>query len=225
MYQSCLIVSDVDERSMLRSMTRREGHMKLPKPRMDGDVSLEWTIRHRRTIRSYDPKKLTLEQISQLLWAAQGITEDRGYKRAAPSGGALYPMDIYAVVGDEGVEGLKAGIYHYEPSGHAVSVTTEGDLRDGVARAALSQMWMADAPLNLVITAEYSRIRSKYGRRGGTYAIMEAGHIGQNVFLQAEALGLRAGIVGAFRDSDVIEVMKIPPTHEPLLIIPVGYER
>ena len=202
----------------------KERQMNLPKPRLKGDVSLEQAIKHRRTIRSYLSKPLTLEQLSQIFWAAQGITGDRGFKRSAPSGGALYPMDIYAVVGDNGVKGLKAGIYHYDPHQHAASLITEGDLRKDVARSSLSQMWMPKAPLNLVITSEYSRITSKYGTRGERYAMIEAGHIGQNIFLQAEALGLRAGIVGAFHDKDVNRVMKISRSHEPLLIMPVGYE-
>lgn len=202
---------------------RRERQMNLPKPKLTGDVSVEQAIKHRRTIRSYLSKPLTLEQLSQMFWAAQGITEDRGYKRSAPSGGALYPMDIYAIVGDNGVEGLKAGIYHYDPHNHSAVLITEGDFRKDVARTALSQMWMASAPLNLVITSEYRRITSKYGSRGERYAMIEAGHIGQNIFLQAEALGLRAGIVGAFHDNDLIRVMNIPRSHEPLLILPVGY--
>ena len=202
---------------------RIEQLMNLPEPILKGDVSVEEAIKHRRTVRSYRPNPLTLEQLSQILWAAQGITEDRGYKRAAPSAGALYPMDIYAIVGDDGVKGLKAGIYHYEPHKHAASLIMEGDFRKDVARTSLSQMWMARAPVNLVITSEYSRITGKYGTRGERYAIIEAGHIGQNIFLQAEALGLRAGIVGAFHDKDVIRVMKIKRSHEPLLILPVGY--
>jgi SagB-type dehydrogenase family enzyme len=202
---------------------RRDRQMNLPKPRLTGDVSVEQAIKHRRTIRSYLSTPLTLEQLSQIFWAAQGITEDRGYKRSAPSGGALYPMDIYAIVGDNGIQGLKAGIYHYDPHKHCAELIMEGDFRKDVARTALSQMWMAGAPLNLVITSEYSRITSKYGIRGERYAMIEAGHIGQNIFLQAEALGLRAGIVGAFRDKDVIRVMKITGSHAPLLMLPVGY--
>ncbi|MBW1863689.1 MAG: nitroreductase family protein, partial [Deltaproteobacteria bacterium] len=89
-------------------------------------------------------------------------------------------------------------------------------------RASLQQMWMAGAPVNFVITAEYSRIRSKYGERGIRYAMVEAGHVGQNLFLQAEALGLKAGIVGAFEDMKVINVLGIPREHEPLLIMPIG---
>ena len=198
--------------------------MELPQPRLEGDVSLEKAVKKRRTVRSFARDPLGLEQLSQLLWAAQGITEDKGFKRAAPSGGALYPMDIYAVVGEGGVQSLQAGVYHYEPGGHAVVRLTDEDLRAAPASAALGQMWMAGAPLNLVITAEYVRICGKYGDRGIRYAVMEAGHVAQNIFLQAEAYGLGAGIVGAFRDHEVAEVLKLPRSHEPLLIIPVGYK-
>lgn len=201
-----------------------EYKMDLLNPQTDGKVSLEKTIRDRRTIRSFTSQQLTLEQFSQLLWAAYGITEDRGYKRAAASGGACYPMDIYAVVGEDGIKGINAGIYHYEPMGHTVSLWVDGDLRKEVAQASLGQMWMARPPLSLVITAEYVRITRRYGDRGVRYAMIEAGHIGQNIFLQAEALGLGAGIVGAFQDEDVIRAMGIPRSHEPLLIMPVGYK-
>ncbi len=198
--------------------------MDLPKPKKDGTVSLEKTIKERRTIRSFLSKQLALEQFSQILWAAYGITEERGYKRAAASGGACYPMDIYAVVGENGVIETEAGVYHYEPEGHTVSRLYEGDFREELGRASLGQMWMARPPLNLVITAEYARITSRYGDRGVRYAMIEAGHIGQNIFLQAEALGLGAGIVGAFHDEDVIRVIGLPRAHEPLLIMPVGYK-
>jgi SagB-type dehydrogenase family enzyme len=214
----------------LSSVKKRPLHKKggwrmhLPVPILDGDVSLERAIHKRRTIRSFDDKVLTLNQLSQLLWAAQGITEPGGFKRSAPSAGALYPIDIYAVVGSNSIAGLEPGVYHYEPSNHSISLFRKDDMRKDVANASLSQMWMAHTPLNLIITAEYSRIMGKYGHRGIRYAMIEAGHIGQNIFLQAQAMGLAAGIVGAFEDEKVIKVMGIKETHEPLLVMPVGYE-
>ena len=154
-----------------------------------------------------------------------GITDDRGFKRTAPSGGALYPIDLYAVAGTGGVKDLETGTYHYDPNEHSISSILEGDIRVDLARASLSQMWMATAPVNLIITVEYRRISVKYGERGARYALMEAGHIGQNIFLQAEALGLGAGIVGAFHDENVSKILKITREHEPLLIMPVGHKR
>ena len=197
--------------------------MTLPPPRTDGPVSVERSIKERRTVRSYAVRQLLPDQLSQLLWAAQGITEDDGFKRAAPSAGALYPMDVYAVLGQEGVDKFDPGVYHYRPDDHSLEGITTGDLRRTIARAALSQMWIAEAPILLVITAEYSRITSKYGERGIQYAMIEAGHIGQNIFLQAGALGLAAGIVGAFHEKQLIQTMGVPRTHKPLLIMPVGY--
>ncbi len=199
--------------------------MHLPDPILGGDVSLERTIQQRRTIRSFESRALTLKQFSQLLWAAQGITGKGGFKRAAPSAGALHPMDIYGAIGGDCIEKLDPGVYQYEPANHSISLFQEGDVRRDIAIASLGQMWMAHPPLTLVITAEYSRIMVKYGQRGIRYAMIEAGHIGQNIFLQSQAMGLEAGIVGAFEDEKVIQIMGIKKTHEPLLIMPVGYER
>ena len=197
--------------------------MNLPKPRTDGNVSVEKAIKDRRTVRSFTSRPLTLEQFSQILWSGQGITQDDGFKRAAPSAGALYPMELYAVVGNDAVAGTGPGIYHYESKTHSLNIVAEGDHRDELAQASLSQLWVAKAPVSVVICAEYPRITGKYGLRGERYAMMESGHIGQNIFLQARALGLDAGIVGAFIDVEVKKALKIPQSQEPLLIIPVGY--
>ena len=199
--------------------------MQLPDPITVGDVSLEMTIHKRRTVRSFHSTTLTLKQLSQLLWAAQGITGPQGHKRAAPSAGALYPMDIYGAVGEDCIKGLNPGVYSYDSATHSVSLIQKGDSRRDIAMASLGQMWMSYAPITFVITAEYSRIMGKYGQRGVRYAMIEAGHIGQNIFLQSQALGLEAGIVGAFADQKVIQVMGIKGTHEPLLLMPVGYRR
>jgi SagB-type dehydrogenase family enzyme len=209
--------------SALMKATNREDVVKLPPPETTGTVSVEEAIAFRRTVRAFRPKALEMKQLSQLLWAAQGITGESGFKRAAPSAGALYPLDVYVVVGQGRVMQVDAGVYHYEPVGHVLSLVKAGDLRSAVAKASLSQMWMTWAPLSFVITAEYRRITGKYGERGVRYAMMEAGHIGQNLFIQAHALGLSAGIVGAFQDTEIIEVIGLPSFHEPLIIMPVGY--
>ncbi len=197
----------------------------LPKPSLDGKVSLEKAIRQRRTIRDFRERSLSLHHLSQLLWAGQGITDPTTRKRAAPSAGALYPLDIYILVGENGVEAMEAGVYHYSPKEHSISMTLKGDRRREISSASLSQMWMAKAPVIFIITAEYKRITGKYGERGIRYALIEVGHAGQNVFLEAEALGLGAGIVGAFNDLEVSKVAGLPQKHEPLLIVPVGYKR
>ena len=197
--------------------------MKLPPPKREGAISVEQAIWQRRTVRAFRPQALRRDQLSQLLWAAQGVTAFSGSKRATPSAGALYPMDVYVVLGLDCIARMEGGVYRFEPQDHALSLVIQRDTRDAVARACLSQMWMATAPLHLVITAEYNRITGKYGNRGVRYTMIEAGHIGQNIFLQAEALGLKAGIVGAYYDKKLIEIMNLPRTHEPLLIMPIGY--
>jgi SagB-type dehydrogenase family enzyme len=200
----------------------KEDFMILPEPDHKGSLPVEEAIRQRRTVRAFSSRPLKKEELSQLLYGAQGITEEGGFKRAAASGGALFPLDIYAVVGETGAEGLEAGVYHYIPSGHRIEIVAAGDRKEQLARASLNQMWMDTAPVNLLITAEYSRICSRYGERGVRYAMIEAGHAGQNIFLQAEALGLKTGIV--VDDNKVINVLGIQGKHEPLLIIPVGHQ-
>jgi len=205
----------------------KNGHasIPLPKPSLDGKVSVEKAIKQRRTIRDFQERTLSLDHLSQLLWSAQGITDSTRGRRAAASGGALYPLDIYVLIGESGVEKMEAGVYHYSPNEHSVSPMAKRDRRRDIASASLSQMWMAKAPVIFVITAEYKRITGKYGERGIRYALIEVGHVGQNLFLQAEALGLGAGIVGAFNDSEVSKVAGLPAEHEPLLIMPVGYKK
>lgn len=202
-----------------------EKYVPLSEPSYDGKVSVERAIKERRTVRDFRPKPLTLAQLSQLLWSAQGVTDEGMGLRAAPSGGALYPLDVYAVVGDEGVEGLESGVYHYQPETHSIRLIRRGDRRKEVAGAALWQMWMAKAPVMFIVTSEYERITRKYGKRGIRYAQIEVGHVGQNIFLQSGSLGLAAGIVGAFSDNAVAEAIGAPKAHDPLLIMPVGYEK
>lgn len=196
--------------------------MKLPSPDLSGTMPLKSVLVNRRSTRSFTTKALALEQLSQLLWAAQGITGSSGYERTAPSAGALYPMDVFIANRSGGVKELSGGVYHYRPYEHSIDRILDGDQVAFLARAALSQNWMIQAPVNLVITAEYDRVGLKYGQRGVRYAMIEAGHIGQNIFLMAEALDLGAGIVGAFDDEQVIRVLNLPCKHEPLLIMPVG---
>jgi len=197
----------------------------LPQPSFKGGVSVEEALKARRTHRSFKATPLSQAELGQLLWAAYGVTaEKHGYQlKTAPSAGALYPIDLYAVIGDGGVEGLAAGVYHYQPTGHGLEPVKDGDLRGRTAQDSLGQAWMARAPVILVITSEYARITVKYGRRGELYAHVEAGHVGQNIFLQAEALGLKAGIVGAFDNEKIIKTLGLPQDHEPLLIMPVGH--
>ena len=189
----------------------------LPAARQTGLVSVEEALVQRRSIRSYQARSLRLEDLAQLLWAAQGITAAWG-GRTAPSAGATYPLEIYAVVGQ--VEGLSPAVYRYIPQGHALKLHRTGDLRAPLSQAAW-QPWIRTAPVTLVIAADYLRTTLRYGERGIRYVHMEVGHVGQNVYLQATALGLGTVIVGAFWDLEVQDLLGIP--EDPLALMPVGY--
>jgi len=203
------------------------GDVSLPEPGLKGPISVEEALKSRRTNRSFSGRTLSLEQLAQILWAAYGVTDRRGgyALKTVPSAGALYPLDIYAVVGAQTVSKIEAGVYRYKPESRALTRLAEGDRREDLGRAALGQMWLSRAPTVIVITGEYARCEVKYGPRGRNYTLMEAGCAAQNIFLQAEALGLKAGIIGAFVDGSVTKTLGLPPAHEPLLIMPVGYGR
>ena len=197
--------------------------IKLPPASHKGSMSVEEALKQRRTVRRFANRALDLKQVSQILWAADGISDPRGLRTAA-SAGATFPLEIYLVVGERGVADLAPGIYRYRPQDHALELTIKGEARPAVARACLNQVWMTEAPIMLVMAAEFKRCTARYGQRGIMYTHMEVGHVGTNIFLQAEALGLGSGIVGAFEDKGVSQVLKLPGNHEPLLVMPVGYK-
>ncbi|MGD2176010.1 MAG: SagB/ThcOx family dehydrogenase [Candidatus Brocadiaceae bacterium] len=199
--------------------------IELPEPELKGDVSVEEAIHRRRSRRRFADRPLTTAQFGQLLWCAQGITGPAGRKRAAPSAGATYPMTLYAAIGDGTVEGMEAGVYRYVPEQHAVELRSRQDARSQIAAAALGQRFLAEAPLNILMAARYERTTGRYGERGIRYVAMEAGHIGENIYLQAEALGLATVAVGAFGDEAVAEAFGLPAELDALYLMPVGHPR
>jgi len=200
-------------------------NVKLPAARTKGQMSIEEAIARRRSVRSFTERALTLEQLSQLLWCAQGITDERGARRASPSAGATYPMEIFVAAGSDAVAGLAPGVYRYIPKEHALACTKEEDIRRQVAAAALNQGFLAEAPVVILIAAEPERTTKRYGRRGTRYVHMEVGHIGQNLYLQAESLGLATVAVGAFEDEKVAKAFSLPAELEPLYLMPIGHPR
>lgn len=202
----------------------------LPSPQLKGKVSLEEAIARRRSVRRYSREPLALSQLSQILWSAQGITGGRGF-RAAPSAGTTYPLEIFVVVGGQAVvaggskqppQELEAGVYHYEVDSHSLILHKATDLRPDLAGATLGQEFIIDAPVAIVICALYDRTSYRYGRRGERYVHMEVGHVGENIHLQAMALGLATVEVGAFRDEEVREVLGLEEQIKPLYVMPVG---
>jgi len=192
--------------------------IKLPAPATDSDFSVERAINERMSIRSYKDTPLTLKEVSQLLWASQGIVASG--RRAAPSAGATYPLEIFLVAGK--VEGLKPGLYKYRNKEHSLELIKEGDLRKGLCAVALNQDMILKAPATLVVVAVFERTRARYGARAERYVHMEAGHVGENIMLQATALGLGTVPVGAFNDAEVKKVLGIK--EEPLYLFPVGWK-
>ncbi len=195
------------------------GAIKLPRPVSDGKISLERALTERRSVRQYRDIPLSLSDLAQLLWAAQGVT-GAGGRRTVPSAGALYPLDVS--VAAVKVTGLSAGIYSYDPGRHELRMTAKGDARSELSKAAMGQSTIKDAAAVVVLSAVYERTTAKYGERGIRYVHMEAGHAAQNVYLQATALDLGTVAVGAFDDSEVREVMHMTAREHPLYLMPVG---
>ncbi|MDH3689699.1 MAG: SagB/ThcOx family dehydrogenase [Gammaproteobacteria bacterium] len=196
--------------------------VQLPPPILDGELSVESALQRRRSVREFARAPLSLEDVSQILWAAQGVTERQGL-RTAPSAGALYPLEVYLVAGD--VEQLEPGIYRYRENAHELVLMLEGDYRKRLASAALTQSWVHRAPAVVVIAGVYQRSARKYGQRAHRYVHIEVGHAAQNVYLQAVARGLGTVLVGAFDDTRVQRVLELPADHMPLGLMPVGKTR
>ncbi len=203
--------------------------IELPKPRFESDISLEETLHKRRSIRNYSDDPLTMEEVSQILWAAYGLTKPypggpaflRGGLKTAPSAGARYPLEIYLVAGN--VTELSAGIYKYKAEDHSIVKISDGDVRKKLAKAALEQSWIQEAPASLVYSAVYSRTTDIYGDRGRErYVCMDLGHSAENVYLQAVALDMGTVAIGAFSDIKVKLLINMTREEEPIYIMSLG---
>jgi SagB-type dehydrogenase family enzyme len=202
--------------------------VKLPEPARDGKVSVEKCLAERRSVRKHTPEPVTLAEISQLLWAAYGVTQPvpnvpqlSGGLKTAPSAGGLYPLELYVVAGN--VTGLEAGVYQYRPENHDLVLVDKGDKRKALFEASAGQTWVRDAPASIVYSAVFSRNTDKYGPRGRErYVCMDLGHSAENVYLQCGSLGLGTCAIGAFLDDDVKLIVRMTKPEEPLCIMPVG---
>ncbi|QYZ78101.1 SagB/ThcOx family dehydrogenase [Methanofollis formosanus] len=194
--------------------------VQLPAPRENGGRSIEEALATRRSVREYADGPLTLAELSQLLWAAQGVTDEMSGFRTAPSAGALYPLEVYVAAGE--VTDLPAGVYRYLPAEHRLERVAEGDVRRDLAGAALNQSAVRDAAAVIAIAGVYERTTGKYGERGIRYVHMESGHAAQNIYLQATSLGHGAVSIGAFHDDEVGRVLGMNEDERPLYLMPVG---
>ena len=201
----------------------------LPSPRTDGNISVEKALANRRSHRRFQNRAISADRLSQILWAAYGITEPkpdypflRGGLRTAPSAGALYPFEIYVAIGK--AEGIEPGVYKYISQEHKIIRTIDKDIREDLCKAALNQDMIKEAPVTLIYCAVFSRMTDKYGDRGRErYVCIDLGHSAQNIYLQAEALHLGTCAIGAFIDSKVSRELQLPENEEPLYLMPVGY--
>jgi len=201
---------------------KRLSTTKLPSPSLKGKASVEEALAQRRSIRHYGARGLLFRFLSQILWAAQGITDLDGAFRTAPSAGALYPLELYVVVRKNGVEGLPEGVYHYQPKQHALELVKEGDFSADLEAATWGQEIVKAAAASIVMTGVLARTAEKYGRRGTQYMYQESGHAAQNVFLQATALGIGTVVMGAFSEASVKRVVGAGAGERPLYIQPLG---
>ena len=201
----------------------------LPSPKTDGKVSVEKALANRRSQRNYVNQEITAEQLSQILWAAYGVTDPRpapaflrGGLRTAPSAGGLYPFEIYIAVGK--VKNIESGVYRYNSKDHKITRTIDKDIREELCAAALNQGMVKEAPVVVIYSAIFSRMTGKYGERGRErYVCMDLGHTAQNIYLQAEALHLGTCAIGAFIDERISQILQLPENEEPLLLMPVGH--
>ncbi len=208
--------SSVDTRSLRHS--RGSSLTGLPRSQCAG-VSVERALETRRSVRDFAPHALSLRQIGQLLWACQGVTSGDG-KRTAPSAGALYPLTSWLIA--RRVTDIREGVYRYDPRAEGLELRRPGSFARSLAEAALGQGWIAHAPAILAITAAVSRTAARYGSRAERYVLLEAGHAAQNIYLQAQSLGLGTVIVGAFDDAEVAKILSLPAGETPLALLPVG---
>ena len=194
--------------------------IELPQPNFSGEISVEEALYKRRSIRNYTDAPLTISEISQILWSAQGITEKSYGLRTAPSAGALYPLEIYIAASN--VENLAPGLYKYKPQNHTIKKVSEGDKRIDISNAALRQDAIENSSATIIITAVYERTAVKYGNRAERYVHIEVGAAGQNIYLQSVSLGLGTVMIGAFKDIDLKDVLSLPKNENPLAIMPLG---
>ncbi|MCX8056725.1 MAG: SagB/ThcOx family dehydrogenase [Ignavibacteria bacterium] len=194
--------------------------IKLPNPKFSGTISLEEVLKKRRSVRSFKDEPITINDLSQLLWSVQGISDTSWGLRTAPSAGALYPLEIYVVVGN--IKDLETGVYKYNPKTHSLQKVLSGDKRKELYNSALQQESIILAPVNFVIAGVFQRTAVKYGARAERYVYIEVGHAAQNLLLQATALNLGGVPIGAFYDERVKTILKFQQEEEPLYIIPIG---
>ncbi len=186
----------------------------LPVPEKQEGPGLWQILQNRRSQRRFKSQNLTLQQLSQLLWATQGVTTQQGpyYFRTAPSAGALYPVETYLVISK--IDGLEPGLYHYAVTRHGLEQLKISDFAPEAAQAALDQSMIQMAPVTFIWSAIFQRSKWKYLQRAYRYIYLDAGHIAQNLALAAVGLGLGSCQIAALYDDEVNRLIEVDGKEE-----------
>lgn len=200
----------------------------LPDPVFIGEMSVEQSLKDRRSMRNFKDKTLCLQHVSQVLWSAYGVSDAESFShiklKTAPSAGATYPLEIYLMAGN--VEGLIPGLYKYHPEENKLSLYLKGDIRSRIAKACLDQRMLKDAPATIIYNVVFERTTQRYGQRGyERYVYMDIGHSAQNIYLQTTALGMATCAIGAFEDDKLTSVIKPPDNEVVMYLMPFGYTK
>lgn len=195
--------------------------VKLPTPRTDGGISVEKALSERRSIRSFKNGSLTLEEVSQLLWAAQGVTNDKGH-RTSPSAMASYPLEVYLLAGN--ITGLPAGVYHYSPQGHNLTTISLGNKINELFNSSRGGRpdWRIGSSAVFIIAGVFERIKKVPGQDLSRFVYVEAGTASENLLLEVVSLGLGATYTAGFDENKTREYLGLAKGEDPIAVIPVG---
>jgi SagB-type dehydrogenase family enzyme len=202
------------EKAFAQDKSASTATIKLPAPKYSSDTSVEKALLERRSVRSYKAEPLTIPEIAQVLWAAQGITEPKKGMRTAPSARGMYLIEVYLIAGS--VTNLPAGIYKYGPQGHELIKIAEGNIKDDLFKVA-GQAQIKSAPVTLLIAGKLAEASGN-----PQWMYLEAGHVSQNVYLQAESLKLGAVTMAGFKTEDVKKALKLPANEQPIYLMCIG---
>ena len=191
----------------------------LPEPNLQSNFSLEQALKQRRSRRDFSDNPISLNQLSQVLWAAYGITKEPIYK-TAPSAGAIYPMTIY--VSTCKVKNMENGFYRYIPETHSLKLIDDNNYKKIIYKLGYRQNCLKNPAFTILMAANFNKIENRYGNKAKRYTFMEAGHISQNIYLQVESLGLGTVAVGAFNEASMNKNLPVKAEENIIYIMPIG---